>query len=86
MQPIKTKKRFFLCANGGCGGQTSLVGPGMHPKEACGKCGGRLWRARGKGNAGQAGGEGGKGGGISQPVPAIADWNRFDGAVDGLYA
>lgn len=59
----------------------------MHPKVACGKCGERLWRVRGKGS--QQGGQGGgghKGGGLVRLVPAIADWSRFDGGVDELYA
>jgi hypothetical protein len=89
VRKVPAKKRFFVCANAGCGGQASLVGPGMHPKEACSRCGERLWRVRGKGSAGGGGGgegEGGKGGGLARPVPAIADWNRYDGSVDGLFA
>lgn len=86
VQKIQTKKRFFICANPSCGGQATLVGPGMHPKEACPKCGERLWRVRGKGKALNGGDDCGKGSGLARPVAAIADWNRYDGGVDALFA
>lgn len=85
VKKVQTKKRFFVCANPSCGGQASLLGPGMHPQESCPKCGERLWRVRGKGKP-LNGGDGRGKGGLARPVAAIADWNRYDRSVDGLFA
>lgn len=85
VKKVQAKKRFFVCVNPGCGGQTSLLGPGMQPKGACSKCGERSWRVRGKGKPLNGGDDRGKGG-LARPVAAIADWNRYDGQVDGLFA
>eukprot|EP00624_Nannochloropsis_granulata_P003335 evm.model.NODE_26981_length_61533_cov_35.017178.13 len=77
-----TKKRFFLCGNISCTGETAVLGL-TAPREACDRCGEMLWWARGKGNK-TAAGCGGKGGGVGKLILSISESNR-NADVSTLY-
>lgn len=76
------KKRFFLCGNIGCTGETAVLGL-TAPREACDRCGEKLWRAKGKGNTAAAGD--GKRGGVGNLILSISESNR-NADVSTLYA
>ncbi len=77
-----TKKRFFLCGNISCTGETAVLGL-TAPREACDRCGEMLWWARGKCNK-TAAGCGGKGGGVGKLILSISESNR-NADVSTLY-
>jgi hypothetical protein len=79
VKKVQTKKRFFVCGNHGCRGEATAIGTSTAPSEACGRCGEKLWRKKGKGSgkaAEGAGGSSGNGGAMGAPIGAIAEWSR----------
>lgn len=80
---VQTKKRFFICGNRGCPGETAVLGASA-PQESCSRCGEKLWRAKGKGKALGALGAGGKGGGVEMLIPAVSEFNRH-ADISALY-
>jgi len=76
LKKVATKKRFFICGNLGCAGETVVLGL-TAPREACDRCGEKLWRAKGKGNkAAAGGGDGSKSGGVGSLISAVSEFNR----------
>jgi uncharacterized CHY-type Zn-finger protein len=85
LRKVPTKKRFFLCGNLGCPGETVVLGL-TAPREACERCGEKLWRAKGKGNkAAAGGGDASKGGGVGNLILSVSESNR-NADISTLYA
>lgn len=84
LRKVATKKRFFVCGNQGCAGETVVLGL-TAPREACDRCGEKLWRAKGKGNkAAAGGGNASKSGGVGSLITAVSEWNRHSD-ISNLY-
>lgn len=84
LRKVPTKKRFFLCGNLGCAGETAVLGL-TAPREACERCGEKLWQAKGKGNkAAAGGGDGSKGGGVGSLILSVSESTR-NADISSLY-